>query len=159
MNCVSCPASFDNVEKLREHYITYHKIDKDNKFFQKLFSPTRKRSIFHKCLRCGDFLSTEKSKVKHDFLKHYAHEQNLPFKDKPVEVLKTGGITSYEISVNKQRNYYNFENAVQVVDDFLKNVRSRFQPKGDVLLKFGFMIENIQPSVNENFTPIINTRY
>ena len=102
MNCFLCPASFDNVEKLREHYIVHHKIDKDNKFFQKLFSPTKKkRSIFRKCLSCGDFLSTEKFKIKHDFLKHYADRQNLPFEDKPVEVLKTGGITSYEISVNK----------------------------------------------------------
>ena len=159
MNCLLCPASFDNVEKLREHYIVYHKIDKDNKFFQKLFSPTKERSIFCKYLRCGDFLSTENFKVKHDVLKNYADGQNLPFEDKPVEVLKAGGITSYEIFVNKQRNYYNFENAEQDVDNFLKNVRSRFQPKGDVLLKCGFMIENIEPSVNENFTPIINTKY
>ena len=159
MNCLLCPASFDNVEKLRENYIVCHKIDKDNKFLQKLFSPTKKRSIFRKCLRCGDFLSTEKFKAKHDFLKHYAEGQNLPFEDELVEVLKTGSITSYEISVNKQPNYYNFESAKQVVDDFLKNVRSRFQPKGDVLLKCDFMIENIQPSVNENFAPIINTRY
>ena len=159
MNCLLCPASFDNVEKLREHYIVCHKIDKNNKFLQKLFSPTKKRSIFRKCLRRADFLSTEKFKVKHDFLKHYTEGQNLPFEDELVEVLKTGSITSYEISVNKQPNYYNFESAKQVVDDFLKNVRSRFQPKGDVLLKCDFMIENIQPSVNENFAPIINTRY
>ena len=105
------------------------------------------------------FLSTEKFKLKHDFLKHYTDGQNLPFEDKPVEVLKTGGITSYKISVNKQHNYYNFENAEQVVGDFLKNVHSWFQPKGDVLLKCGFMIENIQQSVNGNFTPVINTRY
>ena len=30
----------------------------------------------------------------------------------------------------------------------MKNIHSRFQPKGDVLLKCGFMIKNIQPSVN-----------
>ena len=160
MNCILRPASSDNVEKLRQHCIVYHKIDKDNKFFQKLFSPTKKRSILRKCLRCDGFLSTEKFKVKHDFLKHYADGQNFPFEDKPIEVLKTGGIRSYEISVNKQRNYYNLENVEQVVDDFLKNIRSRFQPKGDILLKCGFMIENIQHSVNENFTPIIiDTRY
>ena len=37
--------------------------------------------------------------------------------------------------------------------------RSRFQTKRDVLLKCSLMIENIQTSVDENFTPIINTRY
>ena len=57
-----------------------------------------------------------------------------------------------------QRNYYSLENAEQVVDDFLKNVRLRLQSKGDIPLKCGFMIENIQPSLNENFAPIINTR-
>ena len=84
-----------------------------------------------------------KIKVKHDFFKHYADGQNLPFEDEPVEVLKTGGITSYRISVNKQLNYYNFQNAKHVVDDFLKDASSGFQPKGNVLLKCGFMIENI----------------
>ena len=66
---------------------------------------------------------------------------------------------SYEISVNKQHKYYDFENAEQCVDDFLKNVRSRFQPKDEVLLKSGFTIENIQSTVDENLIPIINNRY
>ena len=61
--------------------------------------------------------------------------------------------------MNKYRDYYNFENAEQVVDDFLRKVRSRFQPKGEILIKCGFLIENIQPSVQENLRPIVNTRY
>ena len=66
---------------------------------------------------------------------------------------------SYEISINKYRDYYNFEGTDQVVDDFLRNVRSRFKPKGQELLKCGFLIENIQQSVQENLRPIVNTRY
>ena len=128
---------------------------KTTSFSRNFSAQPKKRSILRKCLRCDGFLSTEKFKVKHDFLKHYADGQNFPFEDKPIEVLKTGGIRSYEISVNKQRNYYNLENVEQVVDDSLKNIRSRFQPKGDVLLKCGFMIENIQHSVNENFTQLL----
>ena len=159
MKYLLCSASFNNGEKLREHYTEYHKIDKDNKFFRKPFQPGKKGSIFCKCLRCGDFLSTEDSKIKHDFLKHYDDGQNVPFEDKPVEIKKTGSITSYEISVNKYRDYYNFENAEQVVGDFLRNVRSRFQPKGEVLIKCGFLIENIQPPVQENLRAIVNTRY
>ena len=58
-------------------------------------------------------------------------------------------MTSYEISVNKYRDYYNFEDAELVVDNFLRNVCSRFKPKGQVLLK----------SVQENLRPIVNTRY
>ena len=129
-----CSASFNNGEKLREHYIEYHKIDKDNKFFQKLFQPSKKGSIFRKCFRCGDYLSTKDFKVKHDFLKHYDDGQSIPFEDKPVEIKKTGTITSYKISVNKYT-------------------------KGEMLLKYGFLIQNIQQSVQENLRPIVNTTY
>ena len=103
-----------------EHYIEYHKINKDNKIFQKLFQPSKKGFIFCKCLRCGDFLSTESFKVKLIFLKHYDDGQSIPFEDKLLEIIRTGTITSYEISVNKYRDYYNFEDAEQVVDDSLR---------------------------------------
>ena len=79
MKCLLSSASFNNGEKLGEHYIGYHKIDKDNTFFQKLFQPGRKGSIFRKCFRCGYFLSTDDFKIKHDFLKHYDDGQNIPF--------------------------------------------------------------------------------
>ena len=60
--------------------------------------------------------------------------------------MRTNNITKYKVSVNKHSDYYNFEDAEQVVDDFLRNVRSKFKPRGDVLLKCGFLIENIQQS-------------
>ena len=132
MKWLLCSASFSNDEKLIEHYIDYHKIDKDNKFFQKLFQPSKKGSIFRNCLRCGDFLSTENFKVKHDFLKHYHDGENIPFEDKPLEIVRTNNITKYEVSVNKHSEYYyNFEDAEQVADDFLRNVCSKFKPRGD----------------------------
>ena len=157
--CLLCSASFNNDEKLIEHYIEYHKINQDNKFFQKIFQPSKKGSIFRKCLRCGDFLSTESFKVKHDFLKHYNDGQKITLEEKPLEIIKTGNIMSYEISVSKYHDYYNFGDVEQVVDDFLRNVRSRFKPKDEALLKCGFLIENIQQSVQENLRPIVNTRY
>ena len=149
MKCLLCSASFNNDQKLIEHYIEYHKIDQDNKYFQKLFQPNKKGSIFRKCLQYGDFLSTESLRVKHGFLKHYDDGQTVPFEDKPIEIIRTSNMMSYEISVNKYRDYYNFEDAELVVDNFLRNVRSRFKPKGQALLK----------SVQENLRPIVNTRY
>ena len=83
-------------------------------------------------------------KVKHDFLKHYHGRENMSFQDKPLEIVRTDNILKYEVSVNKHSDYYNFEDAEQVVDDFLKNVRLKFKPRGDALLKCGFLIENIQ---------------
>ena len=146
MKCLLWSASF------------HFKIDQDNKFFQKLFQRSKKGSIFRKCLRFGDFLSTESFKVKHYFLKHYDDGQNIPFENEPLEIIRTNNVTKYEISVNKYRDYYNFEDTQQVIDDFLRNVRPRFRPKGEVLLKSGFLIENIHQSVQENLRPIINTR-
>ena len=61
--------------------------------------------------------------------------------------------------MDKYHDYYNFENAEQVAGDFSRNVRSRFQPKGEVLIKCGFSIENIQLSVQKNLRPTVNTRY
>ena len=123
MKCLLCSVSFDNNERLIEHYVEYHKVDRNNRFFQKLFQLTKKGSIFRKCLRYGAFLSAENFKVKHDFLKHYADGDSVPFEDKPIEIVKTRNITKYEISVNKQADYYDFRNAQQVIDDFLRNVR------------------------------------
>ena len=78
MKYLLCSASFNSGEKLREHYIEYHRIDdKDNKFFQELFQPCKKGSIFRKCFICGDFLLTEDFKVKHDFLKDYDGGQKI----------------------------------------------------------------------------------
>ena len=70
MKCLLCSASFNNVEKLKEHYVIYHKVDKDSKFFQKLFNPAKKGSIFFKFLKCGDLSATENFKVKNNFLKN-----------------------------------------------------------------------------------------
>ena len=158
MKCLLCSASFDNDEKLIEHYVEYHKVDRNNRFFQKLFQLTKKGSIFRKCLRYGAFLSAENFKVKHDFLKHYADGDSVLFEDKPIEIVKTRNITKYEVSVNKHTDYYDFGNAQQVVDDFLRNVRSKFRPRSDVLLKRGFLIENIHPFLHENSISILNTR-
>ena len=63
----------------------------------------------------------------------------------------------FEITVNKHGEYYDFEKSEEVVNDFLKNVCSRFKPSGLKLIKCSFVIENIQQSVN--LTPILNTRY
>ena len=158
MKCLLCSSSFDNNEELIEHYVTYHKIDPNNRFFQKLFQSNKNCSLFRKCLRCDDFLTTSDFKIKHDFLKHYNEGYNDLFEDKPVDVEKTGNLI-FEITVNKHDDYYDFENSEEVADDFLKNVRSRFKPSGLKLTKCSFVIENMQQSAFENLRPILNTRY
>ena len=77
---------------------------------------------------------------------------------KPVDVEKTANLLKFEITVNKHGNYHDFENSEEVVDDFLKNVCSRFKPSGLKLIKCSFVIENIQWSAFESLRPIVNTR-
>ena len=126
--------------------------------FFKNFSNRIKIIQFHKCLRCNDFLTTSDHKKKDNFLKHDEGNIGL-FEDKPVDVEKTANLLKFEITVNKYGEYYDFTNSEEVVDDFLKNVSSRFKPSGLKLIKCSFVIENIQQSMSENLTPTLNTRY
>ena len=119
MRCLLCSSIFDNDEELIEHYITYHKIDPNNRFFQKLFQSNKNFPVFLKCLRYDDFLTNSYFKIKHDFLKHYNEGYNDLFEDKPVDIEKTADLLQFEITVNKHGDYYDFENSEEVVDDFL----------------------------------------
>ena len=89
MKCLLCSSSFDNEEELLEHYITYHKTDPNNRIFQKLFQSNKNCSVFHKCLRCDDFLTTSDFKIMHDFLNRYNESYNNLFEDKSVDIEKT----------------------------------------------------------------------
>ena len=124
MKCLLCSSSFDDDEEIIEHHVTYHKIHPNNRFFQKLFQSDKNCSVFHKCLRYDDLLTTSDFKIKHDFLKHYNEGYNNLFENEPVDVEKTANLLKFEIKVNKHGDCYAFENSEEVVDDFLKNVRS-----------------------------------
>ena len=159
MKCLLCSSNFNTEEDLVQHYIDYHKVDPNNKFFQKLFQPQKQQSIFRNCLRCGDFLTTTSDKVKHDFLKHYKQGQDTVFEDKLLDIINNHQNLKYEISAKKFGKYYDFYNYEGVVDNFLNSVRSEFRPSGSVLIKCGFIIENVQPAVSDNLIPILNKRY
>ena len=150
---------FENDEELIEHYIFYQKIDPNNRFFQKYFQSNKDCSKFRKCLRCDDFLTTSDFRAKHDFLKHFTIVYNDLFEDKPVDIVKTGRLLKFEITVNKHGDYFNFKNSEEVVNDFFKNVRSRFKASSLKVIKCAFILENIQQSAFENLIPIINIRW
>ena len=139
-----------NNEELIEHYNFYQKIDPNNRFFQKLFQSNKNFSKFCKCLRCDDVLTTSDFRAKHDFSKHCTVGYDDLFEDKPVDIVKTGRLLRFEITVNKHGGYFNFQNSEEVVDDFLKNVHSRFTASNLKVIKCAFIIENIQQSAFEN---------
>ena len=159
MKCLLCGELFTTDEDLIDHYISFHKVDPTNKFFQKLFQDKRNSSILQNCLRCGEFLTTSNYKRKHNFLKHYKEGKKDIFEDKPTDIVQTSRITKYEITVRKHGDFYDFTKAEEVVNDFLQNVRSKFKATVPVLIKARFTIENIQPAVSEDYRPIINSRY
>ena len=76
MRCLLCSAIFNSNEELIEHYVSYHRVDASNIFFQKLFQQSNNMPILGKWLRCNDFITTCDYKAKHDFLKHYDEGQN-----------------------------------------------------------------------------------
>lgn len=67
--------------------------------------------------------------------------------------------TSYEISAQKHKDYYAFENPEEVVDYFLKNLRTKFKPKNYFVIKCGFSIENYHPALIEKDPPITDAPY
>ena len=151
MKCLLCNRQPPNQNEIREHYITGHGIDPNNWFCNNLFKCQNEIFRARKCLRCEDIIPTLEIKTSHDFLKYY--------KDGQVKPERQELITKYEISADKHGHEYDFQNAESVVNNFLRNVKSRFVPNNDVIIKVGFSIENYQPARQENEAPIINARY
>ena len=92
MKCLLCSSDFDSDEELIEHYITYHKIDPNNRFFEKLFQSYKKCLVFRKCLRSDEFLTTSDFKIKCDFSKQFNKGYNELFEDKPVDTEKPANL-------------------------------------------------------------------
>ena len=159
MRCLLCSAIFNTNEELIQYFFSYHRVDANNRFFQKLFQKTNNSAILRKCLRCDDFITTRHYKIKHDFLKHYDEGQTNLYEDKPIDIIKLPFMTKFEISIIKHGEYYNFFNSAEVVDDFLRNVHSKFKPSVLKYIKGTFVIENIQASAVENSAPISNSRF
>ena len=104
------------------HYISYHNVDENNWFFQKLFQ-IKNKSILKQCVRCKEFVTTEKHKDIHNFLRHYEEGKSVPFEKKPSDILGFHGLTIYSIKFQKHKDFYDFFNSEKCVDDFLRNAK------------------------------------
>ena len=85
------------------------------------------RTFLKSWIRCGEFLATEKHKVIHDFLKHYDEGKSIPFEEKPLDIIRYSGLTIYYIEFKKYDSFYSFYDSENRVDDFLRNVKYRFE--------------------------------
>ena len=126
MKCLLCSSKFENQNDLLNHYITYHNIQENNCFFKRLFQ-IKDKAILRQCIRCDEFLTTDKHKAVHNFLKHYEDGKSIPFEEKPIDILKLPALTIYSVEYSKHKDSYNFYNSEVCVDDFLRNVKYRFK--------------------------------
>ena len=132
-----------NAESVKEHYISYHRIDSKNYFFNFLF---KKGNIYlcRDCIRCGEFLTTTAEKYSHNFINHYEEGKETPADEKPVKIINNGEIIIYQISYNDHKEHYDFFDAEKVVNEILINFRNLFKPSAPCLFKADFAIENKQ---------------
>ena len=100
MKCLLCSSKFKDQKDLLNHYVTYHNVDENNSFFQKLFQ-IKDKSLLKRCLRCDEFFVTDKHKAVHNFVKHYDDGKTIPFEEKPLDILKLPALTIYSIEFRK----------------------------------------------------------
>ena len=117
MKCLLCSSKFKDQKELLDHYLSYHNIDKNNWFFQKLFQSNNK-TLLKNCIRCNEFLATEKQKAVQDFMKHLKKERIFDLK-RSLLILKD--------TLELQYITLNIKNAaVFIIFTILKNVSMTF---------------------------------
>ena len=158
MKCLLCSSKFQDQQKLVDHYLTYHNVNQNNWFFKKLFV-TDNKTFFKKCIRCDECLTTKKEKAKHDFIKHYGAGKEIPFEEKPLGVIQLPALTIYKIEFRKYSEQYSFYDSEKCVNDFLKNVKYRFQGTNKKWFKCSFTTENTQNSIRPDLQALTNIRY
>ena len=79
--------------------------------------------------------------MKHDILKHYKEGRDIVLEEKPLDIIKTNSILKYETTTNNFGEYNDFENAEEVVDEFLKSVYLKFKQAGLYLLNVVLLLK------------------
>ena len=76
MKCLLCNFQANDSNDVKKHYLDFHNVDRNNRFFIKQFQ--KQNNVFNgkKCLRCSEFLPNSRFKVNHDFLVHHDAGRN-----------------------------------------------------------------------------------
>ena len=163
MKCLLCKFTTNEKDRLVNHYIKFHNVDKDNVFFNKLMNQKTKVIHGRKCTDCNEFVFS--GKATHDFLKHYDKgflENDVAADDgvRPLKVTKIGDIDKFEITFKEHSLSYDFFDSVAVVEYFLNSVKEKAPLyKSSVLIRAGFSIENIKQALNNYTEPLTQNRY
>ena len=161
MKCLLCEFNTNDKNQLKNHYLKYHNVDKNNLFFKKLIDQKNNVIYGRKCKNCNDFIFS--NKIVHDFLKHYdrGFMESIDLNvDKPMNVTKIGDIQKFEITFKEHSSDYDFFDSVSVVEDILNSVKNKIpRYNADVLIRAGFSIENIQQPLDNYTESPKQTRY
>ena len=98
MKCLLCSSKFKDQKALLDHYLSYHNIDQNNWFFQKIFQ-AKNKILLRNCVRCSKFLTTEKHKATHEHGKDiHEYGKDIPFEEKPLDIVSTSFLASFILS-------------------------------------------------------------
>ena len=97
--------------------------------------------------------------MEHDFLKHYDHGNEIPFEEKPLDILRNKALIIYRIEYTKHSDNYDFYNSEKCVNDFLLNVKNKYKASSKKWFKCSFTIENIQNALTPHLEFLTNNRY
>ena len=159
MKCLLWDFKSNETDEVKNYYLNFHNVDRNNVFFKRLFED--QNNVFHRrrCARCNEFLPTTKFKSYHDFLKHYSSGENV-IGEKPLSVTSIGNVTKFEIRYQEHLSHYGFYNFESLVGEFLFNVKTRIRRSySDFLVRCGFSLENIQPPIDDYDHPLKVSRY
>lgn len=76
-------------------------------------------------------------------LENCSERKRISRKRRPINIDKLGNIKIYTNSLPNHKNYYDFENLDDVIDNFLLNFKSRFISRTEVSVKRCFFLGNI----------------
>ena len=136
MKCLLCSSKFQDQHKLIDHYLTYHNVNQNNWF-----------------------LTTKKEKAKHDFIKRYDAGKEIPFEEKTLDVIQLPALTIYKIEFKKYSKQYYYYDSEKCINDFLRNVKYRFQATNKKWFKCSFTIENTQNSIRPDLQALTILNY
>ena len=153
--------SFDNQDCLKKHFISQHNIDRDNYFFQKLFT-RHKHFILRKCFRCEYFHYNGREEKLNNFLSHYQQGGRPPAEDKPFnKIYFDENLQKYCITFDEHSNYHDFFNSQEIVSESLQVFENNFVPRlnlSRVNFKCTFMLINQQLAPAVGFAEFTSSR-
>ena len=92
-------------------------------------------------------------------MNYYPYGKRDVFEKKNNHIKYSGNIKPYKISASRHSNHFKFKDAESLFNDFVNNFRSNFESSSQVIMEWGFLIENLQSALVESCEPIVNIRY